>query len=107
MATPVPARSVIRWEEGEVTKTADQALATLNPGRPAPAVDAAKEWLLAQLKDGPRPSAEVTAEAKKEGITTQTYATARKELGITWKRIGGRDGQVTMFLPGQVPKEED
>ena len=42
----------------------------------------AKQWLLAKLSDGPKPSKWILAQAKADGIAEKTLRRAQKELGV-------------------------
>lgn len=96
----------VLWEKGKVDQTADDALRSLTndnePVRRAPALSDVKDYLQAALKDGPILSSKLTADCKAMGFCTATVSKARQELGIEWKRIGGRNGQVWTGYPHQL-----
>ncbi|HQG48625.1 MAG TPA: AAA family ATPase, partial [Sedimentisphaerales bacterium] len=78
----------IRWEDGVVAMTADDALAAEDTGPSSQGRDKtpprgrAVEWLRELLKDGPLSSTQVQNEAKSAGFAWRTVHRAKDELGI-------------------------
>lgn len=70
---------------------------------PAPSpkkMDVAVAWLRAELASGERPAAEVEAEARYARIAPRTLDRARKQLGVTSRRVGfGRWAKYMIALP--------
>lgn len=83
---------------GECDVTADEALAR-DEGSTRGERDEAREFLLAELADGPRPSTEVLAEAGKNGISKRTLERAKQALGIKAAKEPVRDGAWCLRLP--------
>ena len=59
----------------------------------------AKEAIKELLKNGPVDSTEFDEQIKMLGISKRTASTARKELGIKVRRVGGKGGKWEMELP--------
>ena len=78
----------IRWEDGVVAMTANDALAAEDTGPSSQGRDKtpprgrAVEWLRELLKDGPLSSTQVQNEAKNAGFAWRTVHRAKDELGI-------------------------
>jgi hypothetical protein len=68
----------IEWETGAVNLTPDDA--EREEGE-SPR-DEARQWIMAQLKDGPVPAAEIKARAGRDGIAKNTLERAKKELRV-------------------------
>jgi hypothetical protein len=80
--------AAIRWEDGIVSMTANDALAAEGTGQESqgrnetPPRGRAVEWLRELLRDGPLSSAQVQEEAKNAGFAWRTVHRAKDELGI-------------------------
>jgi len=81
------------WEEGRVDLNADDALSPFVPSEDsrAPAKREAKEWLLSELKDGPKLATEILEKAKADMICEKTLKTAKKELEVFSDRLDRQD----------------
>jgi hypothetical protein len=88
----------IEWL-GESPWTVDQ----LGSRQPAPRLETAIAFLTEFLKDGPRPSAEVRAAGRAQGIASRTLNRAGKELGVQVRRLW-RNGMLSHYwlLKGQT-----
>ena len=87
--------SCVEWEDAGVVTTADEALTAFdNKGREPTAVDEAVEFLRDCLADGPRPVAEVQADAKGRGIALGTLKRAQQRLGLKCTKGGMAGGWV-------------
>jgi hypothetical protein len=64
-------------------------------------LDAAADWLAAELEDGPRPAREIARAAQAAGHSRTTLNRAKRSLGIRPQRIGGLadDGTWQWALP--------
>ena len=82
----------IKWEDGIVTMTADEALALKPDGRKSEPAELAKKLLEEILAKGPVPATAIKARAKLMGISERSLETARKALDVQAKREGGRVG---------------
>jgi putative DNA primase/helicase len=73
----------------------------LGPPSDGGRLDAATDWLAAELEDGPRPAREITHAAQTAGYSTATLKRAKRSLGIRSQRIGGLadDGAWQWALP--------
>lgn len=87
---------------GPTSLSADELLAGAAAGRHRPR-DRAAAFLQQYLADGPRPSTEVWAAARKAGHTERTVQRAKRALDIR-SQIVHKDGrnQTYALLPGQV-----
>jgi hypothetical protein len=66
------------------------------------ALEKAKEFLAAYLKDGPHTSREVWQAAQKERLSQKTLRRAREELAIHFKKLWARGARLSYWLlPGQ------
>jgi len=81
------------WEEGRIDLDADDSLSPSVPSddNRAPARREAKEWLLAELKDGPKLAVDIKEKAKADLICEKTLRTAKKELGAYSDRLDRGD----------------
>lgn len=70
------------------------------PGRPPAAREEAESFLLAELADGPRPSADIFASGRKEGHVKNTIYRAAESLGVVKKKTRF-DGGWTWELPSE------
>jgi len=73
----------------------------LGPASDGGRLDAAADWLAAELEDGPRPAREITKAAKAAGYSPATLKRAKRSLGIRSERVGGLadDGAWQWTLP--------
>ena len=76
----------LEWR-GESTQSADDVLAAQDHGDRGPR-DEARDFILAELEDGERPSAELIAKAKAQGIHPSTLYRARRDMGIKPRKDG-------------------
>lgn len=82
-------RAVVTWEREAVTVSADDVVnGTSSPGRNPDDRDRAEMFLIEQLHDGQRASAEIQAEAEERGIATRTLHRAKKALGVDSIKVG-------------------
>jgi hypothetical protein len=86
---------VIEWG-GESDLTADQLFAKKDARKNAPAREAAKQFLLEVLKDGPVVFADVEAEAKASGHSMDTVKRAAEDLGVEKTRLRNEGGKKTI-----------
>lgn len=93
--------SRIRWE-GETAHLADQLLATHSEEERTER-DEAKEFLLSELREGPRPAAEILKAASRVGVAERTLRRAKAALDIEAYREGGLGaaGKWHWRLPGK------
>jgi hypothetical protein len=91
----------ISWEKGRLDITADETL-RIADGR-APAKAEAKEWLLELLKDGPVPSDDVWSKAEADGLNSATLKSAKKELSVRSRKMGGSGQGWAWELPSKKP----
>jgi putative DNA primase/helicase len=100
----------VSWEEEPVRILADDVLSVpARPRGPAPeGKDAAAEWLLVELADGPCPSQSLFMAAHEEGISKRTLQRAKSALGIHARKTGF-DGHWIWELPeeGHTEPQED
>jgi hypothetical protein len=68
----------IHWETGSVEMSADDA----EPQEGESPREEAREWIKAQLADGPVAAAEVKSRAQRDGIAKNTLERAKKELRV-------------------------
>ena len=78
---------LVVWD-GSTEITADAVVAMTNE-REAPKLDEAIAFLQGQLKDGPRPVADIKKGASAMGITADTLKRARYQLGIEARQVEG------------------
>jgi putative DNA primase/helicase len=78
-----------------------QARDLLGPPSDGSRLEAAADWLAAELDDGPKPAREITRAARAAGYSTATLRRAKRSLGIHSERIGGiaEDGAWQWALP--------
>ncbi len=88
---------------GESTLTAEDLLAKK---KPSPKQQAAGEYLMARLRQGPVPETQLVSEACALGISRATLRRAKEALGILSRRVGGRDGYWAWELPRDVEASE-
>jgi AAA domain-containing protein len=102
--------SGIAWESEKITRTADEILAAGRDTSEAPERSEAEAFLRDMLADGPRPAAEIEAEAKGASISTRTLRRARNKLKIKSYRKAetgeglGSDGRWYWALPADATK---
>ncbi|MDC0934646.1 AAA family ATPase [Pirellulales bacterium] len=89
----------VHWERDPVIMTADDALARENGATGEhSAFDEATDWLRNTLTDGPRPSAKLKSDAKRDGIAWRTVERAKRKLGVS-NRPDGFGGPWVWALP--------
>jgi hypothetical protein len=101
LATTVfDAYPTVKWEEGDVTITADEVLAWKEDGRTSEAAQKAKAFLLRLLAKGPMKQKEVQAKAAEQQVAPKSLRNAKAGLGVVSTRI--LDAW-WWSLPGQDP----
>jgi putative DNA primase/helicase len=90
----------IKWEDGTVDITADDALAWREDGRRSVTKEQAKNLIREMLANGSMKQQDVQARAEEQGITARVLNTAKKDLGVVSSRA---DGAWWWTLPGQPP----
>ena len=98
--------SRIAWETARVAMSADAALAALSDRRELKTAKAdAVEFLQDALRNGPRATQEVKAEAAAAGITAKSLRSAREQLGVRFSKSGMAGGWVWSLpiLPKNTP----
>jgi 5S rRNA maturation endonuclease (ribonuclease M5) len=90
--------TVIDWC-GVSACTAETLMAPLPTEEERSSRRSAEEFLKAALKDGPRDSKDVAAEAKANGVTERTLKRARAALGIIPTKDQSKDGRWILALP--------
>jgi AAA domain len=100
-----PAR--VEWA-GESSQTAESLLAPIKTDA-GPALENAAEFLRELLSDGPMPATDVFEHAERPGIAAMTLRRARKRLGITSAKRGGRGQSQSWYwsLPGGTDDHTD
>jgi hypothetical protein len=102
-------RATVVWEKTPVTITADQALAaSTGDGTPGPdpeALDAAKEFLVEMLAQGPVPAGRAEAEAKQARVSGRTLRRAKAALGV--RSIKDRYTGMWMWRLPDPPRRAD
>ena len=78
----------VRWL-GSLGLSADDLVRPPGGEAPTPAQDAAADFLLDALADGPRLARELYAEAEAAGIAKKTLKRAKDRLGVGSKKVGG------------------
>jgi hypothetical protein len=93
------------WEQGDIERTADQALADLAAKRKGPsALDDAAAWLREFLSAGPKPQTEIVDHAVNSGLHTEiTLRRAAKWIGVVSSK-GGVKGGWLWSLPADQPR---
>ncbi len=95
--------SFVIWEAEAVTVRLDEVLAPeAVAGNPAQR-EAATEWLLELLSEGPLPAKEVRAQADEAGLAWRTVRRAKDDLGIKPKK-DSFEGGWTWALPANMAK---
>lgn len=86
---------VVRWDPAPLNLTADRALEQAGDGasgdRPGPEPEernAARDWLLGVLKDGPVESKQIQADARACGISWATVRRAKTAAGVIVEKAG-------------------
>ncbi len=80
--------------------TADEALSQGGAsGRGGSAVQDASLFIIAQLRDGPVPAAEMQDRAEQEGIARKTLRKAQADLGVISRKDTGPNGGWIWSLP--------
>ena len=96
------AMPVVQWEAEPVEVSVDDVLAfqpSKNPGPDPTERDEAAEWLQDALTEGPQPSKELLARAKKDGISEGTLKRAKRELGVRASKDGWEGGWTWRLSP--------
>ncbi len=89
---------------GECELTASELLACADAARrPADKCCRAEEWLIGQLRPGPKRSHELQADARRKGISERTLRRATNQLRI----VKGRGPGATWALPAALRKRLD
>lgn len=87
-----PSRAVVGWG-GEVAGIrASDLVGSLPSAEERTEREAAREFLLAELSDGPRPVSELEAAARTAGLAWATVRRAKSDAGVTSERVGGTAG---------------
>ncbi|MCI8319075.1 MAG: AAA family ATPase [Lachnospiraceae bacterium] len=86
---------------GENALTMDDYTAIRNKGRnrSAPALEAAKNFIIQQMPEGKRPAKEIYKLAEAAGFSERTLRSAKEEIGVIVKRCG-YPAQSIWYLPG-------
>jgi len=82
---PIHGRPCVRWHEGEIEMSADEAVnrEPAGQGRAAPERDEATDWLRQALAAGERPAKDLLEQAREtEGIAEKTLRRAMKAIGV-------------------------
>jgi hypothetical protein len=79
---------MIAWEATPVDTRADDALTVDPPNSRGSDRDAAAEWLLEALSDGPLESTEVFRQGKENGFSEKTLRRAAKQAGVACRKAG-------------------
>lgn len=95
------ASSAVVFEPGIVTATADDLLKSAIGGHDKGALEEAKEFLRAELRDGPKSSQDIVAAARDAGVSSASLRRARHALGVVASKKGP-EGTWTMYLPPAV-----
>ena len=93
----------VAWEPEPVEVPADDVLGAMSPGKPGPEPrerTEATEWLRNALANGPRPSRELFAEAKRDGISEGTLKRAKRELGVKAEKADWEGGWIWRLPEG-------
>jgi putative DNA primase/helicase len=99
--TPPPvfdASPAIKWEDGAVNMTADEALTFKQNGRKSKAAERAKLLIAELLANGPTRQTDVEARAKEQQIGIKPLRTAKEAMGVLSTQAGGA---WWWSLPGQ------
>lgn len=89
----------IEWQTGEVADKVDEIE---QPGQEATPRAEAKDWIRAQLADGPVPSKVIEAKAKEDGIAKNTLMRAKKELAVVSSQ---ENGEWSWSMPDTQPAQ--
>jgi hypothetical protein len=90
---------VIEWEPDPIELRAEDVLVDFDDdAKSAPALTEAKDWLLAELADGPVRASELYERAKADHIAARTLRRAKNALGVKTKKLGKADGWA-WFIP--------
>jgi len=102
----VPGTPWIRWEEGAVQISADEALDQRKPEEPG-AIVAASAWLKDVLADGPVAAAELKELARRAGHSWRTLNPAKAAVHVQSRRtgFGGSGGWIWYLIP-EAPQED-
>jgi hypothetical protein len=97
--------SRVAWDDIAVSISADEALAATTR-KDGPAMSEAKEFLRAELADGPRPAEEIKKAARSAGLAWSTVNRAKKDLRIKPRKLGLEEGWVWQ-LPDEISPAKD
>ncbi|HEX3151395.1 MAG TPA: AAA family ATPase [Gemmataceae bacterium] len=89
--------AIIEWLEA-IDLTADEALSPDDEPKSELAIVVASEWLVAALKDGPRPATEVIAAALAADISERTLQRAKEQVRVDSKLIADKQTGVKRWL---------
>ncbi|HEX3149196.1 MAG TPA: AAA family ATPase [Gemmataceae bacterium] len=87
----------IEWLE-PIALTADEALSPDDEPKSELAIVVASEWLVATLKDGPRPATEVIAAALAADISEKTLQRAKEQVRVESKLVADKQTGVKRWL---------
>ena len=90
----------IKWEDGAVNMTADEALAAKHDGRASEKLEQAKALLREMLANGPARQTDVEAKASERQIGAKSLRNAKQALGIVSSRA---DRAWWWRMPAQEP----
>ncbi|HTP64636.1 MAG TPA: AAA family ATPase [Geobacteraceae bacterium] len=99
--------SRVVWEAGEVTVTADEAMAPQGDPEERSALEDAKEFLVNLLADGPVSSKQIRVDAEGAGFAWRTIQRAQKALDIDAYKGGMKEGWLWMLPSKSAKKDED
>jgi hypothetical protein len=93
----------IRWDMSQpVTITADEVVQSQSQEQSSPALNKAVVFLQEQLESGPKPVADVKAQADAQGISPHTLRRARESLGMRAETLPGvMPAQWVYIMPEQ------
>lgn len=93
---------------GESERTVGDILRDAGRGASGPATADVKRWLITYLSDGPRWSVDCYSAAQAAGFSEDQVKRAKKDLGITSKKIGSNWYTATpeQVSSGQTPNQE-
>jgi len=98
------AGGIVEWEDGEVTISADEAMAEPRGPKPDKLVEAVA-WVKQALAQGCVASDTLNADAEAVGIKFATLKRAKKEVGCVVVRSERHNGQWFVSLPSEVQGE--
>jgi hypothetical protein len=77
---------IVAWEPTPIDTPADEALAVDPPAGRGSECEAAGEWLIEALADGPLDSTEVLSQGKENGFSEKTLRKAAKNVGVECRK---------------------